>query len=132
MVVLLQTELEKSLKRLVYRKGGENNDKEAEGSWRVISDGWISLTRDDHEKRWGDFEPINAVEEAIEMLRDARISFSGYSATGDLNVDFEGPHTLQVLNLSSLFEAWNLYGPQGQHYVAMGGGKVDAFLPDAS
>ena len=97
--------------------------------WRIISEGAISLTNLDHRARWGDSEPIDGVEETTKILVNARVKVVGYTTVGDLIIDFEGPHILQVLNLSSLYEAWNLYGFEECHYIGLGGGNVATFLP---
>ena len=55
------------------------------------------------------------------------ISWAGYSNVSDLIISFSDETLLQIINLSSLFEAWNLHGSQGEHYIGMGGGDVAVF-----
>ena len=99
--------------------------------WRVIADGKVALTSRDHGQRFGLPEPVDASAAALSLLQGRRVvEVRLAESSADLVLELDGGRRLEVLTDSSGFEPWNLHAP-GVHLVALGGGGVANFSPEA-
>jgi len=77
--------------------------------WRVLSHDSILLTSEDDGQKYGLPTPVDA-EASIRELLDNRIAarVDVDQATADFTIRFDNGMILQIVNLSSGFEAWTL------------------------
>ncbi|HEX3651522.1 MAG TPA: hypothetical protein VHU18_01720 [Rhizomicrobium sp.] len=104
----------------------------AECPWRILTSG-IAFTDSDDGQQFGLPAPLDGVRESLRLLSGRQVqSVSTHSVTGDLAVAFEDGTTLELLNLSSGYEGWQL-DCGTVHIVAQGGGEVVTYSePDRS
>jgi uncharacterized protein DUF6188 len=99
--------------------------------WRVIADGKITLTSRDHGQRFGLPAPVDAPAAALALLQGRQVvEVRLDESSADLVLGFEGGRRLEILPDSSGYEPWSLHAP-GVHLVALGGGGVANFSPEA-
>ena len=92
--------------------------------WRVLRNGSISLTSNDHGQLFGLNQPIDAVLLATAALADKEMtSLAWDETTADLSLSLDGEVLLQLVPDSSGYEAWELH-IDGTGYIALGGGPV--------
>jgi hypothetical protein len=80
-----------------------------ESQWRVLSRQGILLTSGDDGQQYGLPKPVDAQTRVRELLENrvvAKIKVDQVSA--DLTIHFDQGMVLQIVNLSSGFEAWTL------------------------
>jgi hypothetical protein len=95
----------------------------AECPWRILTSR-IVLTDSDDGQQFGLPAPLDGEKESLRLLSGNRIQdVSIRSVTGDLVIVFESGTTLELLNDSSGYEAWQLFGGATQ-IIAQGGGNV--------
>jgi hypothetical protein len=95
----------------------------AECPWRILSDE-IAFTDRDHGQQFGLLAPLDGEQEVVRLLSGKLVEHaSRRERTGDLLVEFSGSVTLEVLNLSRGYEAWQLFSP-GMEVIVQGGGQV--------
>ena len=95
-----------------------------EGHWRLVNPVHITASSEDHGQRFGlpaDFDALERVR--AQLLGKCVTAASITPRTGDLRVAFEDGHELQLLQLSSGYEAWRLTGVGGNVYC-LGSGKI--------
>ena len=111
---------------------GESTGLIAACPWRILTSG-IAFTDSDHGQQFGLPAPLDGEQEALRLLSDKHVqSVSTRSVTGDLAIVFEGDTTLELLNLSSGYEGWQLVGGT-VHIIAQGGGELVTYSePDRS
>ncbi len=96
-----------------------------EGPWRVRSAGAIVLSSLDHQQKLGLPEPVDAQLNARQKILGKLVrDISAYDGKGDLTVRFEDDFVLEVFNLSTGYEAWQISKPQEATLISMGGGKL--------
>jgi uncharacterized protein DUF6188 len=96
--------------------------------WRLIHEGTIAVSSDDHRQQFGLPAPIDAAEEATSLL--AGVPVQGVElreGTADLFIDFERDLRLEIIPFSSGYESWQVSTPSGKHVVAQGGGQLSAW-----
>jgi hypothetical protein len=99
----------------------------AETVWRLLRDGTIVRTSEDHEQRFGLPAPVDAISDAKgHLLGNSVLTAEIQDVTGDLLVTFSGGVFLQILQLSSGYESWHLTS-QGGDTICLGGGEI-AFI----
>jgi hypothetical protein len=98
--------------------------------WRIVSPR-ILLTNEDHQQKFGLPAPLDAVACASELLvgRSAT-EFNLRGDTLDLLFTFSGGTRLEVLATSSGYEAWQMVSPGRQHFIAVGGGRLDTYYAE--
>jgi hypothetical protein len=102
----------------------------AECPWRIVIP-TIAFTDSDHGQQFGLPEPLDGVQEATRLLHGRSVSRTALrGGTGDLSIQFSDGTTLELLNLSGGYEAWQLSGDHVS-VVAQGGGTVVAHPPKA-
>lgn len=97
----------------------------AEGPWRILHNGRIALGDGDHAHKFGLPEPLDGFAECNRLLKGRKIKrISIRQDTGDLTVEFEENTSLEILNVSSGYEGWNLGDGNGLMAIATGGGEL--------
>lgn len=77
--------------------------------WRIISDGQIARTSQDHGHQFGLPAPVDAFVEAQALLARNRVeSVHWREGTNDLTLRFEGGVTLEVIPNSAGYEPWDI------------------------
>lgn len=95
--------------------------------WRIVADGRLVLTSQDHGHQFGLSAPLDAYAMAESLLLGRRVTAVRLRReTADLVVEFDGGFFLEVLSDSSGYEPWQLAAP-GVHLVALGSGEVADF-----
>jgi hypothetical protein len=96
--------------------------------WRIIEDGSISVSGDDHRQQFGLPAPIDAAAFATQRLAGTPITrVEVRSGTADLVLNLEGGLRLEILPFSSGYESWQVVRPDGKHVVAQGGGQLSSW-----
>jgi hypothetical protein len=99
----------------------------AECPWRIIAGNRIAFTSSDDGHRFGLAPPLDGEKVALGLLAEKPIErVSIRSDTGDLSISFPGNVVLEVLNMSSGYEGWQI-GIPGLSIVATGGGELAIF-----
>jgi len=92
--------------------------------WRILKGGGIAFTSSDDGQKFGLPAPLDGEEVTHRLLEQNTIeSLSIRLETGDLSIVFSGGVILEVLNMSSGYEGWEL-GDSGINVIAMGGGEL--------
>ncbi len=92
--------------------------------WRVLIEGRIAFTGGDDGHKFGLPAPLNG-EEVTQRLLGQRVidHLSIRPDTGDLSIFFSGQAILEVLNMSSGYEGWEI-GVPGMNVIGVGGGEL--------
>ena len=94
-----------------------------ESAWRFMDAEHIVTTSEDHEQKFGLPAPVDAAERVLSRVGSALVSaVSIRGATGDLLVRFGELHALELLQMSSGYEAWHLHA-RGRDLYCLGGGR---------
>src|SRR5215204_427351 len=94
--------------------------------WRVLRNGHISLTSNDHGQLFGLNKPIDAELLATAALAGKEITSVAWDdGTADLSLSLGDDLWLQLVTDSSGYESWELF-IDGKRYIAQGGGAVVA------
>jgi hypothetical protein len=92
--------------------------------WRLVIDGRIRLTSQDHGQQFGHSSPLDAAHELNSQLANARIvAINLNDGTLDLAIRVDADRTLEIVPDSSGYEAWIAYNGQSQ-FIAIGGGDL--------
>lgn len=99
----------------------------AECPWRILTSG-IAFSDSDDGQQFGLSSPLN-VENALNLLLCGKTvtHVSTRESTADLSIAFSEHGTLELLNLSGGYEAWQLQ-TESLLVVAQGGGKLVSIL----
>jgi hypothetical protein len=93
--------------------------------WRIIRDGRVIRTCQDHGHPFGLPAAVDAVQEASSLLsRTAVSAVQLREATADILVDFSADLRLEIIPDSSGYESWQVYAPHGRRFVVQGGGQI--------
>ena len=105
----------------------------ADCPWRIIRDGRIRLSSDDHGQKFGLPAQIDATTAATALLAAFSIkAVQLREGTSDLFIDFVGGLRLEIIPFSSGYEGWQVCDPTGQWLIAQGGGQICKWKPCAS
>jgi transposase-like protein len=92
--------------------------------WRIIVADRIALASSDDGHQFGQVVPVDAEKVALSLLGSRTIdSVSIRSDTGDVAIVFSGHVLLEVLNMSSGYEGWQIAIPE-LTVIATGGGEL--------
>ncbi len=92
--------------------------------WRIVSEGSIVVSGDDHNKAIGYTRPIDAARTATTILHGEVIEHVRVDEdTSDLRLVFRNGKRLEITPMSSIFESWSLRDPFGNETYVLGGGK---------
>ncbi len=98
-----------------------------ESPWRLIEQGRIVVSSEDHGHQFGLPAPVDAAREALSRAAGRTVeAVSVNSDSGDLMVQFPERAYLQLLQLSSGYESWRL-SVDGSESICMGGGDIAHF-----
>ena len=93
--------------------------------WRIVRGGSVIRTSEDHGHQFGLPAPVDAAQEAHDILSGATVSrVQLREATADIRLEFGGDLMLEIVPDSSGYESWQIYAPAGVRYVAQGGGQI--------
>jgi hypothetical protein len=96
-----------------------------EALWRVVVDGKIQSTSQDHGHQFGLSTPVDSVSRAVQALANVAVrKASANDETGDLVLEFENSSRLEVLTTSCGYESWSLFSPNGDEAIGLGGGQI--------
>jgi len=99
----------------------------AECLWRLLEEGRIRITSEDHAQKFGLPAPVDCAFELNKRITGIRVSsVSIRDGTLDLTVKFESGHVLELVPSSAGYEAWQI-GGNGSLVIAVGGGRLDVF-----
>jgi hypothetical protein len=84
-----------------------------QSQWRLLSQDAILLTSEDDGQQYGLREPVDALARIRELLEGRVVSkVEVDQASADFTISFDNETVLQIVNLSSGYEAWTL-GSEG-------------------
>jgi len=99
--------------------------------WRILENGRMVCSIEDHRQPYGLPAPIDAAAEATELLSAAKIVRAQLrEGTLDILVEFSGHLRLEIIPMSRGYESWQLTDPFGTEFFA-GGGQLTTLRPDA-
>lgn len=99
----------------------------AESEWRLVDNGRIRVTSGDDGHLFGLGSPVAAASVVLEAV-GGRTICTVTVALGDLNLDFGDGLALQVLQLSSGYEAWHVFDKDTTIHC-LGGGDLAIEVP---
>ena len=98
--------------------------------WRVLDNGAICISSADDKQQYGLAAPIDAAGEVSRLLRGEAVAIVHVEqTTGDIRLTFVSGKELHVLPISSGYEAWESFSPQGFNVIAQGGQQLVGFKP---
>lgn len=98
-----------------------------ESPWRLIEQGRIAVSSEDHGQQFGLPAPVDAAREVLSRAAGRTVEAASVASdSGDLMVQFPGRVYLQQLQLSSGHESWRL-SVDGSESICMGGGSIAHF-----
>jgi hypothetical protein len=93
--------------------------------WRLLVNGTIRITDDDHGHAYGLPSPINCEAIVNERLSGAVVrKVDLCQGTLDLRIQFDSAVVVELLPNSSGYEAWEV-SRVGERFIAVGGGRLD-------
>jgi Family of unknown function (DUF6188) len=96
--------------------------------WRLLHQGSIRISGEDHRQQFGLPAPLDAAEVATSFLARAVIrSVEVRNGTADLLIDFDDGWRLEIIPFSSGYESWQVCAPTGKTIIAQGGGQLCAW-----
>lgn len=104
----------------------------AECPWRLLKDGRVAISSEDHLQQYGLPAPLDAAAVAADTLGShpvVRVEIK--EGTADLLLEFAGSLRLEFLPISSGYESWGATTPSGFRVIAQGGGQLSGWRDDA-
>ena len=98
--------------------------------WRILLNGRIAFADSDDGRQFGLPEPVKGEDAVMRIAKDETIrTVTIREDTGDLSV-FLGPNVvLEVMNMSSGYEGWEI-GADDMRVIGLGGGELAVFVND--
>lgn len=97
--------------------------------WRILKEGRIAFTDSDDGQQFGLPAPLDGEEVVRRLVGQNSIErISIHPETGDLSIVFSEGTILEVLNMSSGYEGWEI-GDAGISVIATGGGELAIYNP---
>jgi hypothetical protein len=97
----------------------------AECPWRLLQDGRVAISSEDHLQQYGLPAPLDAAAVAAELLATRPVSsVEVRDGTLDLLLEFVGGFRLEFIPVSSGYESWDVISPTGSRAIAQGGGQL--------
>lgn len=104
----------------------------AECPWRLLKDGRMAISSEDHLQQYGLPAPIDAAAVATDTLASrAIVQVEVKDGTADLVLEFADGIRLEFLSISSGYESWGVTTPSGFQVVAQGGGQLSGWRAGA-
>lgn len=108
---------------------GDSQEIRGDCPWRLIRDGQIILSSEDHGHKYGLEHEIDAEAACRSEIGGAVVLNSEVrDQTRDLVVGFANGSRLELIPLSSGYESWQVFGPGGSFVVAQGGGGLAVWV----
>lgn len=96
--------------------------------WRLLEQGSIRVSSDDHEQQFGLPQRIDSGAVAASVLaRSAVTNVEIREGTADLLLRFENDIQLEIIPFSSGYESWSVASPSGGNVFAQGGGQISGY-----
>ena len=96
--------------------------------WRLLHQGRIRISGEDHRQKFGLPAPIDAALIATSLLVGVVVRrVEVRNSTADLLLDFDGDWRLEIIPFSSGYESWQVSAPSSKTIVALGGGELCAW-----
>ena len=89
--------------------------------WRLLEDGVITSTSEDHGQLFGRETPFNGEATLNEMGAHEILSVDAQVKTGDVSLKLGEYFVFQILPISAGYESWNFKENNGQSIVAVSG-----------
>jgi hypothetical protein len=100
----------------------------AECPWRILKNGQIQISSEDHLQKYGLPTPLDAGTFATELLGSHTITnIEIRNSTADLLIKFTDELQLEIIPFSSWYESWGISTPSGFRIVAQGGGQLSGW-----
>ena len=97
----------------------------AECPWRLLQDGHVAISSEDHLQQYGLPAPLNAAAVASELLGSRPVTHVEVrEGTADLLLEFSGGFRLEIIPISRGYESWGVTTPSGFQVIAQGGGQL--------
>ena len=107
---------------------GANSGISAECPWRILKNGSIVVSHEDHAQKYGLSAPVDAITYASSVLASQEIKeVKVRDGTADLLISLAGNIRLEVIPFSSGYESWQVACPSGWQVIAQGGGQLSAW-----
>ena len=104
------------------------SDIGTESPWRVLKDGHVAVSSEDHLQQYGLPAPIDAALATTSMFESLVITFVEVrEGTADLCIEFTDQVRLEIIPISSGYESWIVTTPTSFQVIAQGGGKLSGF-----
>lgn len=96
--------------------------------WRLLDSKCIVCTSDDYGNRFGLGKPFDAAADITQRLKGATVvSVNVRVLTNDLTIGLSNGYSLEVIAISSGYEAWQMTGPGNRLIVAVASGNLVEF-----
>ncbi len=89
--------------------------------WRLLEEGYLSSTSEDHDQFFGQKKPFNGIAALNEMSTHKILKVSVCQNTGDIDITLGKYFILQIIPTSAGYESWVYQQNDGQRFVASGG-----------
>ena len=103
---------------LKFRNGDTLN---IECMWRLLEEGFITSTSEDHGQIFGLAEPFNGIKALNEMSAHEIRAVIVCQETGDINITLGQYFILQIIPISAGYESWQYKQEDSKSFVAVGG-----------
>jgi len=98
-----------------------------ESPWRLLDQGRIVVSSEDHGHQFGLPAPVDAGLRVLSRAAGRTVEAASVASdSGDLILQFSGHVFLELLQLSSGYESWRLL-VNGSESICMGGGSIEHF-----
>ncbi|WP_444921923.1 hypothetical protein ACJJID_06150 [Microbulbifer sp. CnH-101-G] len=87
--------------------------------WRLIEDGCICSTSDDHDQMFGRDKPFNGEAALNEMAEHEILSAQCNDLVGDISIKLGEYFVLEVVAISAGYESWQYKQKGGNSFVAV-------------
>ncbi len=110
-----------------FRFGG-GLEIRADCAWRLIVDGHIALSSEDHGQQYGHPSPVDAESQCQTRIVAQKIQSAVVREdTRDIVIVFESGARLEIVPISSGYESWQVAAPDGTQTIAQRGGNLVAW-----
>lgn len=107
---------------------GSNSGISAECPWRILENGSIAVSHEDHGQKYGLPAPVDAAKRASSLLTNVEINEAKVrEGTADILISLAGDIQLEIIPFSSGYEAWQVTCPSGHQVIAQGGGQLSTW-----
>lgn len=104
----------------------------AECPWRLLQDGRVAISSEDHLQQYGLPAPIDAAAAATGSLTSHMVTgVEVRDGTADLVLQFTGGLRLEFIPISSGYESWGVTTPSGLQVIARGGEQLSCLRAGA-